>query len=324
MATFDRIVLIVMTFLMIISLSAAPSNAGEVALRSGSTVKGRVVKSPTCVTVVTDSGQVFQYQSGDVLSVKADEVNTGSNESKNESGKGEDTSGAASEKEKGVADKGGSKMENPVIVMKTSMGDVELELFEDLTPNTVGNFISLAEKGFYDNLIFHRVIKDFMIQGGCPSGTGTGGPGYKFADEIDADALGLGKMACKDSPFFSFLRGQDGCPQSFWDKSVKQWYEKKGYSYGAGRSGHKMVKGVIAMANSGPNTNGSQFYIVTTDECPWLDGKHTVFGKVIKGMDVVDSIEKVECRNSRPVTPIKILKIEIRGKGEHEYEVNKL
>src|SRR5215213_931706 len=124
--------------------------------------------------------------------------------------------------------------------MKTTEGDIVLELFDEDAPKTVENFRKLAGEGFYDGLIFHRIIADFMIQGGCPQGTGTGGPGYTFEDEIND---------------------------------------------------HKIVKGTLAMANAGPNTNGSQFFIVTTGAAPWLDGKHTVFGEVIDGMDVVDAIE---------------------------------
>ena len=127
-----------------------------------------------------------------------------------------------------------------VATMHTSAGPVELELFDDDAPKTVENFRKLAGDGFYDGLIFHRVIPGFMIQGGCPEGTGTGGPGYTFEDEFND---------------------------------------------------HRVVRGAVAMANSGPNTNGSQFFIVTTDEAPWLDGKHTVFGEVTGGMDVVDAIE---------------------------------
>ena len=124
--------------------------------------------------------------------------------------------------------------------MTTSEGPITIELFDADAPKTVQNFKDLASKGFYDGLIFHRVIRDFMIQGGCPQGTGTGGPGYTFEDEINQ---------------------------------------------------HKVVRGALAMANAGPNTNGSQFFLVTTGEAPWLDGKHTVFGPITEGMDVVDKIE---------------------------------
>jgi peptidyl-prolyl cis-trans isomerase B (cyclophilin B) len=145
--------------------------------------------------------------------------------------------------------------------MKTSEGDIVLELFDEDAPKTVANFKQLASQGFYDGLIFHRVIADFMIQGGCPQGTGTGGPGYTFEDEFNA---------------------------------------------------HKVVKGALAMANAGPDTNGSQFFIVTTAEAPWLDGKHTVFGEVREGMDVVDRIgtTKTDARD-RPVEPIGIVAIEL-------------
>jgi cyclophilin family peptidyl-prolyl cis-trans isomerase len=127
-------------------------------------------------------------------------------------------------------------------VMTTSKGDITIDLFPKEAPNTVANFYTLASDGFYDGLAFHRVIPGFVAQGGCPEGTGTGGPGYTFEDEIND---------------------------------------------------HKIVRGAMAMANAGPNTNGSQFFIVTTGAAPWLDGKHTVFGEVIDGMDVVDAIESV-------------------------------
>jgi cyclophilin family peptidyl-prolyl cis-trans isomerase len=145
--------------------------------------------------------------------------------------------------------------------VNTTHGTIALELFDDDAPKTVENFRKLAADGFYDGIIFHRVIPDFMIQGGCPEGTGTGGPGYTFEDEINQ---------------------------------------------------HKVVRGALAMANAGPNTNGSQFFIVTTDAAPWLDGKHTVFGKVTAGMDAVDSIEGVEtARSDRPVDPPKIESIQL-------------
>ena len=140
--------------------------------------------------------------------------------------------------------------------MNTSEGEIKLELFDEDAPETVENFRKLATSGFYDGLIFHRVIKDFMIQGGCPQGTGTGGPGYTFADEINA---------------------------------------------------HKIVRGALAMANAGPNTNGSQFFIVTARECPWLDGKHTVFGEVKDGLDVVDRLEGAETdAGDRPVQALRV------------------
>jgi cyclophilin family peptidyl-prolyl cis-trans isomerase len=140
--------------------------------------------------------------------------------------------------------------------MQTNAGTIGLELFDEDAPKTVANFKKLAGEGFYDGLIFHRVIKDFMIQGGCPQGTGTGGPGYQFEDEIND---------------------------------------------------HKIVRGALAMANAGPNTNGSQFFVVTTEAAPWLDGKHTVFGRVTDGMDVVDAIEGTETdRSDRPVNDQRI------------------
>jgi peptidyl-prolyl cis-trans isomerase B (cyclophilin B) len=145
--------------------------------------------------------------------------------------------------------------------MNTTQGPIELELFDEDAPKTVQNFKDLVGKGFYDGLIFHRVIKDFMIQGGCPEGTGTGGPGYQFEDEINQ---------------------------------------------------HKVVRGALAMANAGPNTNGSQFFIVTTDAAPWLDGKHTVFGQVTSGMDAVDAIEGLPTDGrDRPQTDARIESISL-------------
>jgi peptidyl-prolyl cis-trans isomerase B (cyclophilin B) len=145
--------------------------------------------------------------------------------------------------------------------LHTSMGAIAIELFDDDAPKTVANFKKLAEDGFYDGVIFHRVIPDFMVQGGDPTGTGSGGPGYTFEDEFN---------------------------------------------------NNKVERGALAMANAGPNTNGSQFFIVTADACPWLDGKHTVFGRVTDGMDAVDAISGVE-RDARdkPNADVKIEHVEL-------------
>ena len=147
--------------------------------------------------------------------------------------------------------------------LHTSEGAIEIELFPDDAPTTVANFTKLAGEGFYDGLTFHRVIPDFMIQAGCPLGTGTGGPGYQFEDEFND---------------------------------------------------HRVIKGALAMANAGPDTNGSQFFIVTAEETPWLDGKHTVFGRVVTGQDVVDRISLVDRDGrDRPKTPITIDRVQLGG-----------
>ena len=146
--------------------------------------------------------------------------------------------------------------------MQTTEGPIVLELFDEDAPKTVENFRKLAGDGFYDGVIFHRVIPDFMIQGGDPTGTGTGGPGYTFEDEFN-------------------------------DK--------------------KVVRGALAMANAGPGTNGSQFFIVTIGEAPWLDGKHTVFGQVTSGMEAVDSIEGTQTgAGDQPVEDAVIERVEVR------------
>jgi peptidyl-prolyl cis-trans isomerase B (cyclophilin B) len=145
--------------------------------------------------------------------------------------------------------------------LHTNHGAIALELFDEDAPKTVENFRKLAADGFYDGVIFHRVIPDFMIQGGDPTGTGTGGPGYTFEDEINE---------------------------------------------------HKAVRGALAMANAGPNTNGSQFFIVTAEATPWLDGMHTVFGRVTEGMDVVDAISAVATdAQDKPLEPVVIERVEL-------------
>ena len=145
--------------------------------------------------------------------------------------------------------------------LRTSEGAIELELYPDDAPKTVENFLKLSRDGFYEGVIFHRVIPDFMIQGGDPTGTGSGGPGYEFEDEFNE---------------------------------------------------HKVERGALAMANAGPNTNGSQFFIVTAEATPWLDGKHTVFGRVTSGMDVVERIcEAPRDSNDRPHDPVTIDRVQL-------------
>ena len=147
--------------------------------------------------------------------------------------------------------------------MQTSHGTIELELYGDDAPKTVENFVKLSRDGFYEGVVFHRVIPDFMIQGGDPTGTGSGGPGYQFEDEFN-------------------------------DRRVE--------------------RGALAMANAGPNTNGSQFFIVTADACPWLDGKHTVFGRVTSGMDVVDTISNLDRdARDRPRDDVTIHSVSVEG-----------
>ena len=145
--------------------------------------------------------------------------------------------------------------------LHTNHGPIGVELFDGEAPKTVENFRKLSTDGFYDGLSFHRIIRDFMIQGGCPEGTGTGGPGYTFEDEFND---------------------------------------------------HKVVRGALAMANAGPDTNGSQFFIVTTEAASWLDGKHTVFGEVTSGMDAVDTIEGLPTgRGDQPEEPVIIERVEL-------------
>jgi peptidyl-prolyl cis-trans isomerase B (cyclophilin B) len=145
--------------------------------------------------------------------------------------------------------------------LHTNHGAIAIELFDEDAPKTVQNFTKLVGEGFYDGVVFHRVIPDFMVQGGDPTGTGRGGPGYTFEDEFND---------------------------------------------------HKVERGALAMANAGPNTNGSQFFIVTAGACPWLDGKHTVFGRVTDGMDVVDTISNLDTDGmDKPRQDVVIERVEL-------------
>jgi len=200
-------------------------------------------------------------------------------------------------KEKAETVSKAGEVKNPVVVIETDKGSIKIELFAADAPRTVENFLGLAKKGYYDGIKFHRVLADFMIQGGDPTGTGGGGEsifGEKFEDEINAKSFGLDKVIVKDSPLYPFLkRAHDPeIVEENKDKSLMELYEVLGYKYSDKLTSHKMVKGSVAMANAGPNTNGSQFFIVSSQPQPHLDGKHTVFGKVIEGMDVVVKIKQ--------------------------------
>lgn len=245
------------TVMFTISLAAE-----KLELVDGRVYEGKISRTDKNVTVVTEKGKLYQFAA-------AMEKTSGKKDT--EKSKGEDTA----EKGKVVITKG-----NPRIKFVTSFGDIEAELFEDKVPNTVANMIELAENGFFKGMSFHRVINDFMAQGGCPNskkgamGTpGTGGPGYRFADEID--------------------------------RSLKH-----------------TKAGILSMANSGPNTNGSQFFICFK-ATPWLDGKHAVFGQVTKGLDVLKKIEAVGSRSGR-TSEVVDFDIKVVAKRDHEYEVKKI
>lgn len=250
---------------------------------------------------------------------------------------------------------------NPIVTMETNHGNITIELLQKSAPETVKNFLGLAEgtkeftnaagekmkKPFYDGLTFHRVISDFMIQGGCPLGTGRGNPGFTFKDEINAESLGLEKMKVFDAeqkphdylkvyppqqvqqiivkPIFEKLKItsqetldakqkelQVELKKSMQTLSIKALYEGLGYQYDDKLTSFPMKKGFLAMANSGPNTNGCQFYINLKDN-HYLDGKHTVFGKVIEGFDVVEKIGKVKTgARDVPEEPVKIISIKLK------------
>lgn len=245
---------------------------------------------------------------------------------------------------------------NPIVLLKTSAGDIRIELFPAAAPKTVANFIDLAEgkkefidaktkqkatRPFYDGLIFHRVIKDFMLQGGCPLGTGTSGPGYNFEDEINAKSLQLDQQKVatnnKPHPWLGISSQQDyqqlivapllkkmgidsdakleknraEVNKKIAEMSLLEAYQNLGYKYSDSLTSLKPDRGALAMANAGPETNGSQFFINVIDT-PWLTGKHTVFGKVVSGMDVVDKISKVPVDDAaKPTTAVTIISIRL-------------
>ncbi|MHC4973854.1 MAG: peptidylprolyl isomerase [Planctomycetota bacterium] len=244
---------------------------------------------------------------------------------------------------------------NPLAVIKTSHGEIRVELLADQAPLTVANFLGLADgtkefkdpktgemvkRPFYDGLTFHRVMDGFMIQGGCPLGNGMGDPGYKFKDEINGKSLGLHKVKAfsqgrphqwlliRDQAQFNQqlvrpLLTQMGIKdnetlqkrmvevqQRLADLTLLEAYTNMGYAYDETLKSSPMKRGMLAMANSGPNTNGSQFFINTVDNA-YLNGKHTVFGRVVAGMETVDRITKVEVTKpaAAPKEPVTILSI---------------
>ncbi|MBR4220592.1 MAG: peptidylprolyl isomerase [Victivallales bacterium] len=229
---------------LLLVLVAFSTFAGQIKLRNGQSYEGETKLVGKVVTLVKD-GAVFQFPLKDVAELD----------------------GKVIERE-----------DNPVVRIATTKGDIFVELYEDDAPNTVANFIELAEKGFYKGMAFHRVINGFMAQGGCPNskrgavGTpGTGGPGYTFDNEISS-------------------RRHDS-------------------------------RGILSMANAGPNTNGSQFFLCFK-ETPWLDGKHTVFGKVTKGLEVLDKLEAIGTGSGKPSEEVRF-NIEVVSKRNHEYKVKK-
>lgn len=243
---------------------------------------------------------------------------------------------------------------NPIAVMQTSMGPITIELYRHAAPKTVENFVGLAtgqkefidkdgqkaKRPYYDGLIFHRVIPNFMIQGGDIKGDGSGGPGYQFADEINAKALGLDKIKVSQSPMamqevqmvardavfkkLNIKSQQDlnakmkqveaafATEQAKWkNKSLEELYTARGITYTPNLPSESNTKGSLSMANAGPNTNGSQFFLSVVDNT-YLDGKHTVFGRVLSGLDVAEKITQVEREaQDRPKTPIIIEKVTV-------------
>jgi|GEM_PF-789769 len=268
-----RSVTLALLVLFLAGPSLADAQLREVTLTDGRVFKGDTVEKEGLVTITTTEGRTFQFPKDQVKSV----VQTTPPEVKLKApgSPAQAQSTAAKSGEPGV-----TTPENPIVVLETSLGSITLELFEDDAPNTVANFVSLVDSGFYGGTLLHRVIKGFMMQGGDPntkttdeSRWGMGGPGYNIDDE------------CGSSP---------------------KW---------------KNVRGAISMANAGPNTNGSQFFILFQDSSH-LDGKHTVFGKVIEGMSVVDEIEKSVASegDGKPQSKLELKKAVVKRKRNHTYQ----
>lgn len=202
--------------------------------------------------------------------------------------------------------------------IKTNFGDIKLDLYEDAAPKTVNNFVFLAKDNFYDGLTFHRVVEDFVIQGGDPNGDGSGGPGYRFEDEINPNSVGLDEIKVSEADFLgglynptnsSTLGYSPSSLETHANKSLSSFYDDViGYEYDYSLDSIEFSSGVIAMANSGPSTNGSQFFItVSGSDTSSLNGRHTVFGKVVDGMDVVDEISGVSINAaSKPLNEVVI------------------
>jgi len=224
-------------------------------------------------------------------------------------------------------------------IIHTSMGDIEMTFYGESAPKTIDNFKKLAERNYYNDLTFHRVIKSFMIQAGDPKGDGTGGEsadglstdstgspqasleaglstsleaGGTFADEINADSLGLDKEIVASTPSVYGQLSTSDKPK-YAQMTVKAYYESKGYKYDTSVTSHKMVAGSVAMANRGPDTNGSQFFIVTDSPQPHLDGQHTVFAYVSRGMDIVKKISEVavDSETDKPLDPVTMKSVQI-------------
>jgi peptidyl-prolyl cis-trans isomerase A (cyclophilin A) len=224
-------------------------------------------------------------------------------------------------------------------ILKTSLGDIVIELYWDAAPQTCANFVKLAQADFYNGVLFHRVIPNFMVQTGCPHGTGTGGPGYTFPDEINADALGLSDILAQKSGLYNGdmqqamvmlanakgIRSEaeanarkkemDEIISNLEKMTVKQVLQARGYTFTSGLESRSNQRATLSMANSGPDTNGSQFFISVSDNL-WLNGKHTVFAGVKSGLEIADAISKVQKGpNDKPLTDIRINAIELVKEG---------
>jgi len=278
-------------FIIFISILLFPLilMAGTITLNDGRVLSGLIKVSATQVTIRGNQG-FYQIPKSAVKELKLDAND--------------------SDEKSTMAAINTNQTKGKLAVIETNLGTIRCELFPAAAPETVKNFVTLAKEGFFENIIFHRVIPNFMIQVGNPQfrlkPTTKQFPIKQFADEINASALGLDKILVKNAN----LNIPKDIVQRFGDKTLKELYEMQGYKYSNSLPSLKMKRGMLAMANAGPNTNSTQFFITVAD-CFYLDGKHTVFGEVISGFDIAEKISRVQTKNDKPIQDVYIKTIKI-------------
>mgnify|MGYP001209494235 CR=1 FL=1 len=272
-------------FIFIISINLL--NAGIVTMKDGRVLSGQIIITNDIITIKGNQG-FYQFSNKDAADIKLDASDINNT--------GKQTNSA--------------QQQISSAIIQTNLGTIKCLLYKKFAPETVKNFVTLAKEGFFENIIFHRVIPNFMIQTG-DARFRTKPTDKKFsvkmiADEINPVSLGLDKKTVSSNNF-NFPAEH---LKQFGSKSLKEYYEFLGYKYSKILESKPVKRGVLAMANAGPNTNSSQFFI-TTNDCPWLDGKHTVFGEVVSGYDIVEKISKLQTKNDKPLNDAVILSVQI-------------
>lgn len=301
--------IVLLFVVLIVSMNLFSMN--YITLKDGRVLSGTAVKRGKTITINGNQG-LFQFKVDEVEKIEGEltvEKSTFDMIKNMKSYEAIDTGVTSTiEKKQNIIKPVKIEADDEIVVIETNVGNLEVELYSQAAPKTVANFKKLINKGFYNGIIFHRVIPNFMIQTGDPDGTGKGGPGYKFEDEISAKALGLSGKKVKNDPSISRQISPDDKRREW---TIEKYLESKGYKFNNDLPSLPVDYSYLAMANSGPNTNGSQFFIVTRKPgCEWLYGKHTVFGRVIKGMDIALKIESAERdKSNRPKSKLFMKKV---------------